>query len=75
MYIVSVLCRHPSLCEPIQYTYQLWSVQNEGYSPIQTTFRHEEIERYNWNYLDNYISSHDSEFSLVDVSFTEYQSS
>ncbi|XP_041453714.1 GATOR complex protein DEPDC5-like [Lytechinus variegatus] len=58
--------RHPSLCEPIQYTYQLWSVQNEGYSPIQTTFRHEEIERYNWNYLDNYISSHDSEFSLVD---------
>eukprot|EP00057_Strongylocentrotus_purpuratus_P028669 XP_011683143.1 PREDICTED: DEP domain-containing protein 5 [Strongylocentrotus purpuratus] len=58
--------RHPSLCEPIQYTYQLWSVQNEGYSPIQTTFRHEEIERYNWNYLDNYISSHDNEFSLVD---------
>lgn len=58
--------RHPSLCDPIQYTYQLWSVQNEGYTQIQTTFRHEVIERYNWNYLDNYISSHDSDFTLVD---------
>ncbi|XP_071488216.1 GATOR1 complex protein DEPDC5-like [Diadema antillarum] len=58
--------RHPSLCDPIQYTYQLWSAQNEGYTPIVTTFRHEVIEGYNWNYLDNYISSHDSDFTLVD---------
>ncbi|XP_068748692.1 GATOR1 complex protein DEPDC5-like [Montipora capricornis] len=43
------------------YSYRLWIPQRRVFEPNESEFCHEEMESYNWNYLDQYICA-DPEF-------------
>ncbi|CAH1232894.1 DEPDC5 [Branchiostoma lanceolatum] len=59
--------RHPSHTNPWGYRFRLWPVYQQVYDPARTEFQHDNLENYNWNYLDNYIcSSGGDDFDLMD---------
>ena len=41
--------------------YRLWISQHNKYEPNKVEFQHDELDKYNWNYLDQHISN-DPEF-------------
>ncbi|XP_033627568.1 GATOR complex protein DEPDC5-like isoform X2 [Asterias rubens] len=58
--------RHLNTSHPICYTYQLWSAHSAGYQPLSSVFQTYRLENFNWNYLDNYVSSRGIDFGPVE---------
>ncbi|XP_072043182.1 LOW QUALITY PROTEIN: GATOR1 complex protein DEPDC5-like [Amphiura filiformis] len=58
--------RHPYPGLQKEYSYQLWSSHNTQYQPSKVHFQTEALEHFNWNYLDNYISSRGVDFGLME---------
>ncbi|XP_028415172.1 GATOR complex protein DEPDC5-like isoform X2 [Dendronephthya gigantea] len=48
----------------VSYPYWLWSDCTQEYVRMDTTFVHDDLTHYNWNYMDQYIVR-DSEFSSL----------
>lgn len=53
--------RHLQVTGPKSYSYRLWIPQREVFEANKSRFLHEEIDSYNWNYLDQHICG-DTEF-------------
>lgn len=53
--------RHLQVTEPKSYSYRLWIPQRQVFEANNSRFLHEEIDSYNWNYLDQHICG-DTEF-------------
>ncbi|XP_038057653.1 GATOR complex protein DEPDC5-like isoform X1 [Patiria miniata] len=58
--------RHLTISRPVYYTYQLWSAHNSGYQPSSVNFQPYMLENFNWNYLDNYVSSKGIDFGPME---------
>ncbi|XP_070572864.1 GATOR1 complex protein DEPDC5-like isoform X2 [Ptychodera flava] len=57
--------RYITQAPSVNYTYRLWPVDKIEYEPADVVFRHERLEEFNWNYLDNYVCDSQS-FSLME---------
>jgi len=53
--------RHQLGSQPTNYSYRLWIPQRKMFEPNQGRFLREEMDNYNWNYLDQHICG-DPEF-------------
>ncbi|XP_015779436.1 PREDICTED: LOW QUALITY PROTEIN: DEP domain-containing protein 5-like [Acropora digitifera] len=47
--------RHLQVTEPKSYSYRLWIPQRQVFKANKSRFLREEIDSYNWNYLDQHI--------------------
>ncbi|XP_071946548.1 GATOR1 complex protein DEPDC5-like isoform X2 [Antedon mediterranea] len=47
--------RHPFVPQEFLYSYKLWPAKNSMYEEAAVLFRHEQVEHFNWNYMDNHI--------------------
>ena len=55
------------LCSLFEHSYRLWIPQRKVFEPNEARFLHEEMDSYNWNYLDQHICG-DQEFDeLIEV--------
>ena len=65
--------RHPFPQKEAHYTYRFQVPDSDSYDVSWTNFTGDELENYNWNYVDHYICSRgEEEFSLCEVSSVSY---
>lgn len=62
------ISRHPYPQKEVHYTYRFQVPDSDSYDVSWTNFCGEELENYNWNFVDLYICSMgEEEFSLCEV--------
>jgi hypothetical protein len=57
---------------PLIYSYRLWSDCTKQYVRLETSFVHDDMTKYNWNYMDQYIARDPDCKTLIDVSFQKF---
>ena len=73
LYKLTIICvlhhRHPYPQKEAHYTYRFQVPDSDSYDVSWTNFTGEQLENYNWNFVDHYICSRgEEEFSLCEVS-------
>ena len=60
---------HPYAQKTHHYTYRFQVPDSETYDVSWTQFTNDKLEKYNWNHLDQYVTTRGEEgFSLIEVS-------
>lgn len=64
------ICRHPYPPINIDYRYRFHAPNHDTYEVSGVNFTTEKLENFNWNYMDQYISTRgDTDFQLMEVIF------
>ncbi|XP_033102141.1 GATOR complex protein DEPDC5-like [Anneissia japonica] len=58
--------RHPFVPREFLYSYKIWPAKKNNYEMAVVEFHHEQLELFNWNYMDNHICCKGVDYDLME---------